>query len=66
MRTPGEHALRDAARVFVADQCGRDLVDYGLIIATVVLVVLIGLRAYSDLIRVWYAALPGGITAVGR
>jgi Flp pilus assembly pilin Flp len=62
----GEHALRNAALVFVADQCGQDLVDYGLLIATVAIVVLLGLNAVSSLTRTWYVEVAGNITTACR
>ena len=48
--------LRDSA---------QDTVEYGLIIATIALVVLVGVMTFGHLIQPWFASLAGHITTVG-
>jgi hypothetical protein len=43
----------------------QNTVEYGLIIATIVIVVLLGMMSFGHLIAPWFAALAGRITTVG-
>ena len=43
----------------------QDVVEYGLIIATIALVVLVGVMTFGQLIEPWFAQLAGHITTVG-
>jgi len=43
----------------------QDTVEYGLLIATIVIVVLLGVTQFGYLIEPWFAALAGRITTVG-
>ena len=50
---------------FVGDEAGQDVVEYGLIIATIAVVVLIGTMAFGNQIRPWFEHLAGMITTTG-
>ncbi len=47
------------------DEAGQDVVEYGLLIATIALVVLIGIVPFGAQIEPWFAQLTGRITTVG-
>ena len=55
------HALWDLA----ADEAGQDVVEYGLLIASIAVVVLIGIASFGSLIEPWFARLAGAITTTG-
>jgi Flp pilus assembly pilin Flp len=44
---------------------GQDTVEYGLLIATIVVIVLLGIATFGSLIRPWFEQLAGRITTVG-
>jgi Flp pilus assembly pilin Flp len=44
---------------------GQDIVEYGLIIATIALVVLLGTLAFGNQIGPWFEHLAGRITTTG-
>ena len=46
-------------------QHGGDLVEYGIIIATIAVVVLLGVTTFGSQIRPWFEQLAGHITTVG-
>jgi pilus assembly protein Flp/PilA len=46
-------------------EAGQDVVEYGLLIATIAVVVLIGITAFGNQIQPWFASLAGRITTVG-
>jgi Flp pilus assembly pilin Flp len=46
-------------------QEGQDLVEYGLIIATIAVVVLIGTMGFGSLIGPWFESLAARIVTVG-
>ena len=50
---------------FFRDEDGQDVVEYGLLIATIAIVVLIGVGIFGNNIRVWFTALAGRITTTG-
>ena len=50
---------------FVGDAAGQDVVEYGLLIATIAVVVLIGTMAFGNQIRPWFEHLAGMITTTG-
>jgi Flp pilus assembly pilin Flp len=62
MHNSWEPALRATALAFVADQYGQDAVEYGLIIATVAIMVLMATTAFGAQIQAWFSALTGRIT----
>ena len=43
----------------------QNVVEYGLIIATIVIVVLLGMTSFGRLIEPWFASLSGHITTLG-
>lgn len=49
-----------------AHQIAQDTVEYGLLIVTIVIVVLLGIMAFGNLIEPWFASLASRITTVGR
>jgi Flp pilus assembly pilin Flp len=57
--------VRGALCSLVADETGQDVVEYGLIVATIALVVLIGTMAFGNQIRPWFEHLAGMITTTG-
>ncbi len=50
---------------FLHDEEGQDIVEYGLLIATIAIVVLIGAGAFGNAINAWFATLAGHITTTG-
>ena len=55
------HALRQ----FIHEEDGQDVVEYGLLIATIAIVVLIGVGIFGGAINTWFATLAGRITTTG-
>ena len=49
----------------LGDEIGQDVVEYGLIVATIAVVVLIGTVAFGNQIRPWFDHLAGMITTTG-
>jgi Flp pilus assembly pilin Flp len=49
----------------VADEAGQDLVEYGILIATIAMVVLLGVAAFGNQVRPWFEHLAARITTVG-
>jgi len=49
----------------VRDESGQDVVEYGLIVATIAVVVLISTMAFGNQIRPWFEHLAGMITTTG-
>jgi Flp pilus assembly pilin Flp len=43
----------------------QDVVEYGLIVATIAIVILVGTVAFGNQIEPWFAALAGRITTTG-
>jgi pilus assembly protein Flp/PilA len=50
---------------FLADESGQDVVEYGLLIATIAIVVLIGVGFFGSNINAWFQNLAGRITTTG-
>jgi Flp pilus assembly pilin Flp len=50
---------------FVWDTEGQDVVEYGLLIATIAIVVLIGVGIFGSNINAWFQNLAARITTVG-
>jgi Flp pilus assembly pilin Flp len=44
---------------------GQNVVEYGLLIATIAMVVLLGVAKFGNVIAPWFAALASHITTVG-
>jgi Flp pilus assembly pilin Flp len=55
----------EAIRRFVLDDRGQDVVEYGLLIATIAIVVLIGVGIFGNSINLWFRGLASHITTVG-
>jgi pilus assembly protein Flp/PilA len=52
-------------RQFLRDEDGQDVVEYGLLIATIAIVVLIGVGIFGSNINTWFLSLAGRITTTG-
>lgn len=50
---------------FIQDESGQDVVEYGLLIATIAIVVLLGVGLFGNQLNAWFALLAGRITTVG-
>ena len=50
------------ARQFVGDDEGQDVVEYGLLIATIAIVVLVATTAFGGSINDWFNRLAGRVT----
>ena len=61
LRVPWHQALAEVAK----GEAGQDVVEYGLLIATITVVVLIGIAAFGAQIEPWFAQLAGRITTTG-
>jgi len=51
--------------VLVSKEAGQDVVEYGLIIATIAIVVLVAVAAFGNQIEPWFQSLAGRITTTG-
>jgi Flp pilus assembly pilin Flp len=63
-RAPRAHWYR-ALIELVTGEDGQDVVEYGLMIGTVAIVVLIGTAAFGAQSRPWFESLAARITTVG-
>ena len=52
----------DSVRQFIRDENGQDVVEYGLLIATIAIVVLIATQIFGQQISTWFQGLAGRIT----
>jgi Flp pilus assembly pilin Flp len=52
-------------RLLRARDAAQDTVEYGILIATIALVVLLGIAKFGDVIGPWFAALAARITTTG-
>jgi pilus assembly protein Flp/PilA len=50
---------------FIREEDGQDVVEYGLLIATIAIVVLIGVGFFGNSINSWFKSLSARITTVG-
>jgi Flp pilus assembly pilin Flp len=55
----------DSSRRFLRTDDGQDVVEYGLLVATVAIVVLLGTAAFGSAITSWFTRLPARITTTG-
>ena len=55
----------ESIRKFIRDEDGQDVVEYGLLIATIAIVVLIGVGIFGSNINHWFTTLAGRITTTG-
>jgi Flp pilus assembly pilin Flp len=56
---------QDAFVTFVRRENGQDVVEYGILIATIAVVVLLGVTTFGQEITPWFSRLAGHITTVG-
>jgi pilus assembly protein Flp/PilA len=54
-----------ALQRFWRDEAAQDVVEYGLLIATIAIVVLIGIGIFGNGINAWFSSLAGRITTTG-
>ncbi|MBV9602781.1 MAG: hypothetical protein JOZ87_38820 [Chloroflexi bacterium] len=47
-------------------QSGQNVIEYGILIATIVMVVLLVVTAFGNQIKPWFGQLASHITTVGR
>ncbi|TMF03610.1 MAG: Flp family type IVb pilin [Chloroflexi bacterium] len=57
--------LAAALRELGAEEDGQDVVEYGLLVASIAVVVLIGVTAFGSVIGPWFNHLAGTITTTG-
>ena len=57
--------MQQHLNAFLTDESGQDVVDYGLLIATIAIVVLIGVGIFGNNINTWFQNLAGRITTTG-
>jgi pilus assembly protein Flp/PilA len=50
---------------FIQDERAQDVVEYGLLIATIAIIVLIGVGIFGGNINAWFQSLAARITTVG-
>jgi pilus assembly protein Flp/PilA len=50
---------------FIREEDGQDVVEYGLLIATIAIVVLVGISFFGTQIDTWFRSLAGRITTTG-
>jgi Flp pilus assembly pilin Flp len=55
----------EALKRFWRDEAAQDVVEYGLLIATIAIVVLIGVGIFGNGISSWFSSLAGRITTTG-
>jgi Flp pilus assembly pilin Flp len=53
------------ALLVAAREPAQDVIEYGILIATIAVVVLLGVAAFGHQIEPWFAQLAGHITTVG-
>jgi len=52
----------NAIRQFIREENGQDVVEYGLLIATIAIVVLVGINIFGQDIQAWFQTLANRIT----
>ena len=52
----------DLAHQFAREETGQDVVEYGILIATIAIVILISTTAFGTQIGAWFDRLAGRIT----
>ena len=55
----------ESVRQFLREEEGQDVVEYGLLIATIAIVVLIGVGIFGQNINAWFQNLAARITTTG-
>ena len=64
-KTPGGFRRMELVRRFIREEDGQDVVEYGLLIATIAIVVLVGISFFGHNIESWFQVLAGRITTTG-
>ena len=64
------HELKQPRQIWcltnlVAREAGQDVAEYGLLIATIAIFVLLGIGAFGGLVQPWLEQLAARITTVG-
>ena len=59
------HSFALAARQLIVEQDGQDVVEYGLLIATIAIIVLLATAAFGTNIGAWFNTLAGRVTTTG-
>jgi len=54
--------ITELAQQFVREEDGQDVVEYGLLIATIAIVVLVATSAFGASINQWFGRLAGRVT----
>src|SRR2546421_162805 len=62
--SPEDGCMQHISR-FIRNESGQDVVEYGLLIATIAIVVLVGVGIFGGSINTWFQSLAGRITTVG-
>jgi len=55
----------NVAERFTSEEDGQDVVEYGLLIATIAIVILLATQAFGTEITSWFGRLSGRITTTG-
>jgi pilus assembly protein Flp/PilA len=55
----------DIINRLVREEDGQDVVEYGLLIATIAIVVLVGTNAFGGAIQTWFSGLSAKVTTYG-
>jgi Flp pilus assembly pilin Flp len=50
---------------FIRDDSGQNVVEYGLLIATIAIVIVLATAAFGQSIGTWFNSLSGQITTIG-
>ncbi|MGI9145096.1 MAG: Flp family type IVb pilin [Chloroflexota bacterium] len=50
---------------FFSTESGQDVVEYGLLIALIAVIVLVGIRSFGNQVEPWFGVLAGRITTLG-
>jgi Flp pilus assembly pilin Flp len=53
------------ARQFATDESGQDVVEYGMLIGSIAVVVLLATTTFGSQVLAWFSTLAGHITTVG-
>ena len=56
------HTAQKLALKFAREENGQDVVEYGILIATIAIVILISTAAFGSQITTWFTKLAGRIT----
>ena len=65
--TPSHRGFRrmESVRQFIREEDGQDVVEYGLLIASIAIVVLIGIGFFGSNINAWFETLARRVTTTG-